>query len=108
MAGLTAYLDSHLGVYMRYLAMLLLLSGCATSGLIDIVQEDVQQAKLQEICGGPGKPIFEVYGCKRVAFNRCYIYVLTRAEHPSEKEYLDTIEHERRHCSEGKFHSYAG
>jgi hypothetical protein len=90
----------------NFLALLLLaaLAGCATTGLTDIVQKDVPQTELQEICGGPGKPIFEVYGCKRVAFNRCYIYVLTKAEHPSDAEYKDTVEHERRHCTEGKFH----
>ena len=80
------------------------LCGCSTTGLTDIVQHDVHQAELQEICGGPGKPIFEVYGCKRSAFNRCYIYVLTEAEHPSKAEYKDTIAHEKRHCSEGRFH----
>lgn len=104
----TVVIDFCLVVYysrvMRFLILTLFLSGCATSGLTDIVQEDVQQAKLQEICGGFGKPIFEVYGCKRTAFNRCYIYVLSKTEHPSEEEYIDTVEHERRHCREGKFH----
>lgn len=103
--GFTTYLDCCLGVLiMRFIVLLLLLGGCATTGLTDIIQKDVHQAELQEICGGPGKPIFEVYGCKRAAFNRCYIYVLTEAEHPSFAEYKDTIEHERQHCREGKFH----
>jgi len=90
---------------MRFLILLLAaLAGCATSGLTDIVQEDLPRSKLYEVCE-PHKHIsFTLYGCKRTAFNRCYIYVLSESEHPSREEYLDTVEHEKRHCNEGKFH----
>lgn len=89
---------------MRILAVLLLLCGCATTGLTDIVQEDVTISKLYDICE-PNKRISStLYGCKRQAFNRCYVYVLLESEHPSREEYLDTVQHERRHCVEGRFH----
>ena len=90
---------------MRYsLIVFLLLCGCATSGLTDIVQEDLQRSKLYDVCEPYKHLSVTLYGCKRTAFNRCYIYVLAENEHPSREEYLDTVEHEKRHCSEGKFH----
>lgn len=89
---------------MRYLSILLMLSGCATTGLTDIVQQDVHQEELQIICSSGGKPIYPVYGCKRASFGRCYVYILTLEEHPSKDEYEDTVQHERRHCIEGHFH----
>ncbi len=89
---------------MRIFALLLFLTGCVTTGLTEIVQEDLPRSKLYDVCE-PYKHIsYALYGCKRQAFNRCYIYVLTENEHPSREEYLDTIEHERRHCKEGNFH----
>lgn len=84
--------------------MLLALSGCATTGLTDIVQQDLTRDQLYEACEPYKHVSYTLYGCKRAAFNRCYIYVLSKNEHPSEEEYADTVEHERRHCQEGKFH----
>ncbi len=89
---------------MKVLVSLLLLCGCATTGLTDIVQEDLSRPKLYDVCEPSKHVSFTLYGCKRQAFNRCYIYVLTESEHPSREEYLDTVEHERRHCKDGNFH----
>jgi hypothetical protein len=89
---------------MRVLALLLLLSGCSTTGLTDIVQTDLPRSKLYDVCEPRKHVSFTLYGCKSAAFNRCYIYILSESEHPSREEYLDTVAHERRHCIEGRFH----
>ena len=87
------------------MAIFLLLTGCASTGLTDIVQEDMTRSKLYDICEPMKHISYVLYGCKRTAFNRCYIYILAEREHPSREEYLDTVEHEKKHCTEGRFHS---
>jgi hypothetical protein len=68
------------------------------------VQEDVTISKLYDICEPYKRISMTLYGCKRAAFNRCYVYVLLESEHPSKEEYLDTVKHEKQHCLEGRFH----
>lgn len=84
--------------------LLSLLVGCATTGLTDITQTDVSQDELQAICS-PHRLIPTLFGCKKQAFGRCYIYVLRLEEHPSPEEYRDTVVHERKHCLLGQFHN---
>jgi hypothetical protein len=86
------------------LIVVLLLTGCATPELNDIVQSDLSKDDLYSVCEPYKRISYTLYGCKREAFNRCYIYVLRKEEHPSIEEYIDTVEHERRHCLEGAFH----
>jgi hypothetical protein len=73
---------------------LVLLSGCATP----IRQVDLPRAELQTTC----RTTNPIYGCADFCPT---IYVLREADHPNHAEYLDTIEHERRHCREGNFHT---
>ena len=81
---------------MRSIAIVALLSGCATDGMT-VRWRQHEFTALQEVCRAPGKILVD--GCYQRAGNVCVVSTWR-----GDPGLHDTLGHEVRHCFEGAWH----